>query len=122
MKILITGASRNVGLAIIKNLVNQANNFEIFAGSRNVEIDKIKFQDLDVSWMYFDFEDINTFKPALYKVDILFLLRPPQLADVDKHFKPLIYEALKSNIKNLVFYRYKEWKPASLSRIIKLKS
>lgn len=103
MKILITGATGNVGLSVLKALANHNNNLQIYAGLRNIETDRAKLKDFNVSFVSFDFENEITFKPALEKIDILFLLRPPQLADVSKFFSPLINEAINAKIKHIVF-------------------
>ena len=44
-KILITGATGNVGMEVIKSLDNLHHNFEIYAGVFNVEKDKLKLKD-----------------------------------------------------------------------------
>jgi len=103
MKILITGATGNVGLSVLKAIANHNNNLQIYAGLRNIETDSAKLKDYNVSLVTFDFENEITFKSALEKIDILFLLRPPQLANVSKFFKPLIDEASKAKITHIVF-------------------
>ena len=44
-----------------------------------------------------------TYKPALENCDLLFLLRPPQISDTNKYFKPLIEMARQVGIKHIVF-------------------
>lgn len=103
MKILVTGATGNVGLSVLKALQETRLDLQIIAGVRNTETDKEKLKHFNVSLITFDFEIIQTFQPALQGIDILFLLRPPQLADVSKYFKPLINEAVIANVKHIVF-------------------
>ena len=103
MNILITGATGNVGLSVLNHLTNQNNNLKVRAGVRNVEKDKDKLQEFNVSLVTFDFENVQTFQPALQGIDILFLLRPPQLAEVEKYFKPLIEEVKKCGVRQIVF-------------------
>jgi len=75
----------------------------VIAGVRNVEKEKDKLKEYNVSMVTFDFENIHTFQPALQEIDILFLLRPPQLANIEKYFKPLIEEVKKCNVRQIVF-------------------
>ena len=103
MKVLITGATGNVGLSVINAISHKSNNIEIYAGVRNILADSHKLKDYNVSLVTFDFENTQTFKPALQGIDIMFLLRPPQLADVHRYFNPLIDEAGRSNIKLIIF-------------------
>jgi len=103
MKILITGAPGTVGLSVLKSFVNDKENLEIYAGVRDIETDSKTLMDFNVSLVHFDFEKEATFKPALESIDILFLLRPPQLANVSKFFNPLIKEVINSKIKQIVF-------------------
>jgi uncharacterized protein YbjT (DUF2867 family) len=101
--ILITGATGNVGMALIKALVELNNAFEIYAGIRDLEKDKLALSGFQLKTTHFDFNDINTFKPALEHCDILFLLRPPQISEVTKIFKPLIETAIQCTVKHIVF-------------------
>jgi len=103
MKLLITGATGNVGLSVIKHISSEGNTLQVFAGVRNIKTDTKKLKDFNVSVISFDFENIQTFKPALKEMDVLFLLRPPQLADVSKFFEPLIAESIKAKIKQIIF-------------------
>ena len=56
-----------------------------------------------VKYRTFDFENEQTHEEAFFKVDILFLLRPPHISDVDKYFKPLLERAKNCDIENVVF-------------------
>jgi uncharacterized protein YbjT (DUF2867 family) len=103
MNVLLTGATGNVGLSVLKALKKEATGLKIVVGLRNIPTDAEKMKPFNVSMVTFDFENINTYQTALQHIDILFLLRPPQLADVPKYFKPLIHEAVNANIKHIVF-------------------
>ena len=101
--IFITGATGNVGMEVIKSLDKLDHTFEIYAGIFNVEKDKPKLKDYKLNTQYFDFTDVGTYKTALNNCDILFLLRPPQLSEVEKYFKPLIDLAVSTGVKHIVF-------------------
>ncbi len=101
--IFITGATGNTGREVIRALLAQkTNDINILAGVRNPEEDKNAFPEEGVSLRRFDFEDPGSFE-VLAGCDALFLLRPPQLADVSKYFAPLIAAAQKHRVGHIVF-------------------
>ncbi|MBA3705408.1 MAG: NmrA family NAD(P)-binding protein [Bacteroidetes bacterium] len=102
-RVLITGATGNVGMEVIKSLSKFNHSLEVYAGVRDVESEKHKSNLFKYKSIKFDFTDIDTYKPALENCDILFLLRPPQISDVKKYFEPLIELAIQSNTKHIVF-------------------
>ena len=93
--ILITGATGNIGTAILAHFVPN-NNQKLFLATRekNPETD---------NELYFDFDDIDGQKPTLAQTDILFLLRPPHISDVEEYFKPLITNAKAAEVEHIVF-------------------
>ncbi|GHB72594.1 SDR family oxidoreductase [Persicitalea jodogahamensis] len=102
-RILITGATGNVGSDAIKSLHDLRLNYKLVAGVRNVEESRAKFADYDLDFVKFDFTDPATIEAALKQCDVLFLLRPPGLTDVGKYFKPLIDQAVASEVRHIVF-------------------
>lgn len=60
------------------------------------EFDELEFRHLD-------FADVSTFDLALKNIDIVFLLRPPQLADVPKYFAPFTKKLKENGISKIVF-------------------
>jgi len=102
-KVLITGATGNVGLALIKSLNKIPHQLQIIAGIRDLERDKVKLSAYKVSEVYFDFTDITSYEFALKGCDILFLLRPPNIAEVKKYFRPLIEKAKEAGIQHIIF-------------------
>ncbi len=102
-KLLITGATGNVGMEVIKSLQKIQHQLDIFAGVQDVEKDREKLKEYYLISEKFDFMDVNTFEPAMKNCQILFLLRPPRISDTEKWFKPLIEIAEKCDVKHIVF-------------------
>ncbi len=101
--VLITGATCNVGMEVIKSLERVSNSLNIYAGIRNVETDKLKLSVYKINFVRFDFTNIQSYEGCLQNIDILFLLRPPQISQVKKYFKPLIDAAQKNGVKHIIF-------------------
>lgn len=103
-RILITGATGNIGRELISYLCGLSLQSEIYAAVRTIESAKKTFRDLSgLRFLEFDFEDATLYTKAFRETDLLFLLRPPHLSNVEKVFKPLLHEAKKSGIKKIVF-------------------
>jgi uncharacterized protein YbjT (DUF2867 family) len=102
-KVLITGATGNVGIALIKSLQNQAFGLTVYAGVRELQADANRLAIYPVITVGFDFLDFESVGAAFRNCDILFLLRPPQLADVDLVFRPMIRLAKEAGIQHIVF-------------------
>jgi uncharacterized protein YbjT (DUF2867 family) len=103
-KILITGATGNIGFEVIRFLAKIDSSTKIIAGVRNIEKAKGVFKDYpDLEYTHFDFEDFTTFDTALNGIDTVFLVRPPHISDIDTYFKPLILKLKEKNIQQVVF-------------------
>jgi uncharacterized protein YbjT (DUF2867 family) len=106
-KIFITGATGNVGVELLKALQNMPNKLEIIVGVR--EEDALSLKEIEklapfsVSKRKFDFIEEHTYQHALKNIDILFLLRPPQITEMNNVFKPLIKAAQQMRVKHIVF-------------------
>jgi uncharacterized protein YbjT (DUF2867 family) len=101
--ILITGATGNVGIEVIAALKKLNYPVEIFAGVRDTKSGNERLANFKANIISFDFTNSATFNYAFQKIDILFVLRPPQISDVNKYFAPLIKAAKQSSIKHIVF-------------------
>ncbi|WP_373399997.1 NmrA family NAD(P)-binding protein [Algoriphagus halophilus] len=102
--ILILGATGNVGREVIKHLLNSGCSAVVFAGVRNPQRAIEGFPvHKQLKFRRFDFEDQSSFGEALKGIDVLFLLRPPQIADVDRYIKPLLNYAKNEGVKKIVF-------------------
>ena len=101
--VLITGATGNVGREIIKALSKINHNLTLFAGMRDLGEGASKINDKHIQLIKFDFTDITTYQSALKNCDTLFLLRPPQISEVEKYFKPIINTCKNNGVKHIVF-------------------
>lgn len=102
-RILITGATGNIGFQTIKFLMMNDSN-KIIAGVRDIDKAKKLFKDFrKLEFVHFDFEDPDTFEVATQNIDRVFLLRPPHISDIPKYFKPLMLCFKGQHIKEIVF-------------------
>ena len=99
MKVLVTGASGNVGSYVIKELLNKGEN--VVAAGTNPDRLKKLFGD-EVEATTFDFTDKSTFKEALRGVNRVFLMRPPHLGKPEDLY-PFI-DAMKAEKVELVSF------------------
>lgn len=99
MKILVTGASGNVGQYVIKNLL--IFNEEIKAASTNTT-KLINMFSNEVEVIEFDFTRPETFDNALKDVDRVFLMRPPHLGKPTDLY-PFLESVKKHSIKLIAF-------------------
>jgi uncharacterized protein YbjT (DUF2867 family) len=103
-KILLTGATGNIGSEVIHYLLASDTEVEIIGAVRDIKSARKRFLDeKKLSFRWFDFEKIESFKSAFSDIDILFLLRPPHISQVEKIFRPLLQSAKKNGIEKVVF-------------------
>ncbi len=100
---LVTGATGNIGTEVIHYLTKLKVEVEIIAAVRNIEKAQRTFQHPGISFVSFDFESPESFREAFKEIDVLFLLRPPHISQVEKVFRPLLEAAKRYGIKNVVF-------------------
>lgn len=103
-RILITGATGNIGFQVIRFLYFNNSVNQIIAGVRDIDRAKTELSNYpSLGFVTFDFEKPATFDHSLNNIDSIFLLRPPHLSDVDRYFKPLIEVIKEKNIRQVVF-------------------
>lgn len=103
-KILITGATGNIGREVIRFLLEGNPSDEIYAGVRNVSKAQDEFGKYPgLKYRLFDFENPETFKQAFEGIDRVFLLRPPHISDTDRYFKPLIAKMKAVGVRDVLF-------------------
>ena len=102
-KVLITGATGNVGMAVINALEKLPHKLDLYAGVRDLHEDVEKLGDYNINFSHFDVTDFNSYQTTLDDCDILFLLRPPQISEVEKYFQPLIDACVNKGVGHIVF-------------------
>ena len=103
-RILITGATGNIGSQVIRFLYNTDTENILIAGVRDMDKARQKFKNYpSLAFTEFDFDKPDTFNGALEKIDSIFLLRPPHISDIDKYFKPLINKIKEKGIREVMF-------------------
>lgn len=96
--VLVTGATGNVGRAVAQHLLDRG---EPVVSAVRDTADPGAVAGTEAR--PFDFEDPAGWAETLAGVDRLFLLRPPPIADVQRHLFPLIDLALERGIRHIVF-------------------
>lgn len=94
-KILLTGAGGNVTKAVVRFLSEKVTS-EVFLTTRDGTNSVTNERSLD-------FEKPETFKPALKDIKLVFLLRPPQISDVNNYFKPFIDACIAAKVQHIIF-------------------
>lgn len=103
-RILITGATGNIGREVLRFFNTDDPVHEVFAGVRDIDKAKAVFEEQPkLNYVQFDFEKPETFERSLSKIDRLFLIRPPHISDVEKYFDPLVRSMLKQQVNQVVF-------------------
>jgi len=103
-RILVTGATGNIGSEVIRFLPESSEEFEITAAVRNIGKAKEAFADFpNLNFRRFDFEEPESFAEAFRGIDLLFLLRPPHISKVEEVFRPLLESAKENGIQRMVF-------------------
>lgn len=105
-KILITGATGNVGLSTLRLCLEQKDrDFEVVAAVRDLNHPKLAdvAGSAKVQLVKFEYDEPATYAEALKGVTKLLLIRPNQLSDVSKHIFPFLEQVEKSGVKHIVF-------------------
>lgn len=99
-KILVTGATGNVGQEVVKNLLKKGVNVKVAV--TNIESAKKIFSD-SVEYVQMEFGKEEMYDGALKDVQKVFLMRPPAISDVKKYIFPFVDVMLDKNIEHVAF-------------------
>lgn len=103
-KILIIGATGNIGSPLVSFFYRLNSNCQLFAGVRNLERAKKEFTAFqDLQFREFDFENHQTFEGTFTNIDTVFLLRPPHISDIEKYFRPIMASMKSQGVKEVLF-------------------
>lgn len=101
-RILVTGASGNVGREVVSALQHfHTDTVEIVLAATSPS--SIGHNSSGMETVEFDFMQLPTVKSALRGVDTLFLLRPPPISDVPRYIAPAIEAAKEAGVRHIVF-------------------
>ena len=100
--VLITGATGNVGFALLKKL-NDEENINIYAAGRSIEKMKKQIDNNSINYVKHDFKDESTYESALANIDTVFLMRPPAISKVKKYIRPFLVKIKEQKINQVVF-------------------
>lgn len=101
-KILVLGATGNIGRPLVKYLQQQ--NIPIIIGTHNSNHAQQAFPDAtNLEFRHFDFLDQTTFETTFEDVTKVFFVRPPQLAKPEFDMLPFLKFAKEKQIDQLVF-------------------
>lgn len=98
-RILVTGAAGNVGREVVASA--KRSGLEVTAAVRSPERSSRLFPD--TKQVTFDFNDPKTWAEALEGHNLLFLVRPPAIADVQRNLNPFIDQAYQMDVQHVVF-------------------
>ncbi|NPC92292.1 SDR family oxidoreductase [Bacillus sp. WMMC1349] len=89
--ILLTGSTGTVGREIVKQLSDLDVPFKTTSRSKKG------------NGVYFDFEDNDSYLPALNGIEKLFLIRPPHISNIKMYLDPVIDSAKLAGVTQIVF-------------------
>jgi uncharacterized protein YbjT (DUF2867 family) len=104
-RILVTGASGNVGRAIVDALARDSV-LEAVAAVTHPQDYRRRPADHHSQAPYavrLDFHDASTFRPALVGIDTVFLMRPPAISNVGNTLNRFVSAAALMQVRHLVF-------------------
>ena len=99
-KILVTGATGNVGSEVVRSLLEMGH--PVVAAAID-ERDAQNVPGEDTKTVLFRFGEGETYRDAFAGVGRLFLMRPPQISDVRTYLFPVVDRARQVGVRHIVF-------------------
>lgn len=99
-KIVVTGALGNVGAEVVNALLAQG--IHVRAVARDMEQVRKRFGD-EVEAVVFDFTRPETYAAAFTGAERMFLMRPPQITNINKEMVPALDAARTAGVRHVVF-------------------
>jgi uncharacterized protein YbjT (DUF2867 family) len=103
-RILVTGATGNVGLATLK-LLDSRNypGVEVVAAVRDIERARNINGISHCTFRHLEFDELATYAGALEGITKIVLIRPNQVSDVSKYIFPFLSKVEKIGVKQIIF-------------------
>lgn len=98
-EILITGAPGNVGTEVVRALQSMGVAFRIAAWNTDQAHQVFDHEDI----VHFDFLNPETYAATFNGIKRMFLVRPPQLANVQEEIAPAVHAAIAAGVEHIVF-------------------
>lgn len=99
-QILVTGSLGNIGREVINGLVAAG------APVRAADLNALAVQDAfgdSVTPVAFNFTEPSTWASTFADIDIMFLMRPPALSNIERDMAPALEAAKATGVKHIVF-------------------
>ena len=99
-RILVTGSTGNVGRELVRSLLEMG---QPVAAATIDEMDALNVPGDGTATVLFRFGEGETYRDAFEGVSKLFLMRPPQISDVQTYLFPVVDYAKKVGVRHIAF-------------------
>jgi uncharacterized protein YbjT (DUF2867 family) len=103
-RILVTGATGNVGLATLRLLDSRSySDVEVVAAVRDIDRARSINGISHCTFRHLEFDEQTTYAGALEGITKIVLIRPNQVSDVSRYIFPFLARAEKMGVRHIVF-------------------